>query len=372
MATTKKDKIPLERVVVNNVSTLDNWLAVTQPMGSYYRSTANSLYGISHTGIKSYVPANKDNYGLTFFTRPQLNLNSRNIQNERTFYDLLTSNPTSIQRYIRCMLDPRQNAANNLPCPLVDHELAFIPVLTNNLKSLSGWPDITLDTFSSKQGSRRQVHTMVDSIPDIYEQFDINCSFRNTREEPISDLINIWVTYMSRAFEGMMSPYMDFIRNNELDYNTRIYRLVLDETRKYVKKIAACGAAFPINVPTGRFFDFNDDANYNKQVDTIDVTFRCNGAMYNDPILVSEFNTTVGIFNQKMRVTSRNRVSESEQVSAIKGAGMVKIPYNVLEMFNFRGYPRINMDTLELEWYINSGSKYYSMVKNALGGNLNI
>ena len=355
---------------ITKLQTLDDFYTISQPMGSYSKAMANNLYGISHQGTKNPLPENRDHYGLTFFTRPQLCLNDRNLQNDRIFYNLLTDKPLSIQRFIRCCLDPRTVYYSGLSAPLIDEELAFIAVLTNNLKSISGWPDVVVDTFSSKQGLRKQVWGIVDSTTDIYEQFDLNCVFRNSKDEPIIQLFTIWCMYMSRVFEGMMSPYMDMIVNNEIDYNTRIYRLVLDESKRYVKKISATGAAFPINIPNGRFFDFQDDTNYNTQVRDIDITFRCFGACYNDPILVKEFNKTVGIFNSGMR-TPKSRVNANGNRAGMGLNGpnlrfMEKIPINMLEMYNYRGYPYINPNTLELEWYIKSNSNYNKYVKESL------
>ena len=53
---------------------------------------------------------------------------------------------------------------------------------------------------------------------------------------------------MSLVFEGKLVPYFDYMAENTIDYNTRIYRLVTDSTHMYVTKIAATGYAFPISV----------------------------------------------------------------------------------------------------------------------------
>jgi hypothetical protein len=50
---------------------------------------------------------NKDCYGITFFTKPQLNLRDDNCRRDRKFSRLLTMNDKSIQRIVRCTLDPR-------------------------------------------------------------------------------------------------------------------------------------------------------------------------------------------------------------------------------------------------------------------------
>lgn len=347
-------------IILDNVNSLDDFLRFTQPTGSHSKAIFDNLYGISHRGTKNPLPESRDSYGLTFFTRPQLCLSTVNCQNDRIFINMLSNNPNSIWSYIRAMLDPRislPRSANGIgeahQCALIDHLSAFIPVLSNNVKSVSGWPDIVVDSFTSKPGSRKQVWGIADSSTDIYEQFDLNVTFRNSKEEPIMLLFTIWATYMTRVFEGLMTKYVDYIVNNEIEYNTRIYRLILDESKRFVKKIACTGASFPVNVPNGRFFDFQENVNYNDQNKDIDITFRSFGACYNDPIIVEEFNKVVGIFNPDMEYGPN--------------INMEKIPYEMLEMFNYRGYPYINTNTLELEWYIHIDSPFYRKVMNILG-----
>lgn len=325
---------------------LDDYFQST-PIGSIERAIGNNLYGINHRQVAGMVPMNKDAYGLTFFVRPQLNLQSNNIRNNRLLYPLLTENETSLQRFARCSLDPRllhgyggtNNSVAALKCPIVDNEQAFMPILTNNLNSISGWPDIVSPTFSSKPGLLNEVYSQVDGTTKNYEAFDITASFRNTKGDPIVYAFYIWLHYQSSVFVGDMVPYPDFITENEIDYNTRIYRLVLDSEKLYVKKIAACGAAFPMSVPTGSFFDYSSEKPYNDQNKDISVMFRCMGAIYQDDILIKEFNDTVCVFNPAM--TNKRRDQD-----------MVQVKQNLVGYFNNRGYARINPNNYQLEWWV--------------------
>ena len=321
--------------------TIDNYLQSTA-IGSLNRAVSNNLFGINHRQTPTGTPTNKDYYGYTFLVRPQLNLSSDNIRNLRTLYSLLTNNSKSVQRFVRTTLDPRLmygiDEQAPLDCPLVDPLQAFIPVATNNLESLSGWPDIVSPTFTSKSGSHKEQYSQVDGIIDIYEAFQLTLTFNNTITDPIVYLFYVWLTYMSAVFQGTLTPYVDFIKENEIDYNTRIYRIVLGEGKRFVRKIAATGVSFPISVPTGQFFDFNKKEVFNKQTDTFSIKFQSLGAMYQDPILVKEFNATVEIFNPDMKGDKSN---------------MIKLDNSTLRLLNHRGYPHINTETMELEWYIN-------------------
>lgn len=337
---------------------LDDYFQST-PLGSIDKAIGNNLYGINHRQTSTFVPSNKDMYGLTFFTRPQLNLQLENIRNVRQFSTLTTANARSIQNFVKCTLDPRLMSGYDysgrsskdagdlsdsgkiaaISCPMVDRFNPFIPILTNNLNSISGWPDVVAQTYDSKPGLYREVHSMVDSMTRIFESYDLNVTFRNTRGDPILFLFYVWLHYSSFVFEGKLLPYFDMITEREIDYTSRIYRLVLDKDRNKVTKIAATGACFPISIPTGSFFDFNADKPFNDQNKDITVRFRAMGADYQDDISVREFNDTVKIFNPSMRDANR-------------GTDMVKVDSSLLQLFNNRGYPFINPNSYELEWWV--------------------
>lgn len=151
------------------------------PIGSVDRAIANNLYGVNFRQTGNPVPRSKDLYGFTFFTRPQLNLTLGNISNFRAFYSLLTSNEKSYQRYTRLMLDPRLNFINSMKCPFVNNRDPFIPILTNNIVSLSGWPDLSVPSYTSEPGLYGEEHSFVDGVTNHYESFDLDISFKNTR-----------------------------------------------------------------------------------------------------------------------------------------------------------------------------------------------
>ena len=335
-------------------------------LGPPDKALSNALYGLRHSNVMSPIKSSNDVFGFVFFTRPQLNLRSGNIKNIRQFYPLLNKNNLSIQRYVRVMLDPRlpfqltvRGNNNNfynkeiIDTPLVDKLNPFITVLSNSIKTMSGWPDIVAPTWTSNGGMRREQITMIDGTYEFLESFDIDCTFSNYITDPIMLMMQTWIQYVSLTFEGMLSPYWDFVMENEFDYNTRIYRIVMDPTFKIVKRISATGASFPINVPTGKFFDFNRERPYSDQTKDINIRFKCMGALYNDEILIKEFNETIGIFNPPYR-------------SFLKGnkKAMIKIPDNIRDMLNFRGYPYIDMETRRLHWLLPRTSLTYKRIES--------
>lgn len=337
-------------------------------LGPLDKALSNILYGLKHTRYIPPIKSSFDVQGFVFFTRPQLNLRTENIKNVRQFYPLLNRNELSLQRYVRVMLDPRlpyQLYVNGkkdtfysdeiLDCPLVDKFNPFIPVLTNTIRTLSGFPDIVVSEWTSPSGVRKEQISMVDGTWEINDVFDIDVTFDNHVGDVLIYLFQTWIQYSALVFEGMLAPYWDFALENEFDYNTRIYRIILDPTWKFVKRIGAIGAAFPINVPTGKFYDYNRDNPYSDQTKEVNIRFKCMGTMYNDDILIKEFNETNAIFNP----TYRSFLQGNKDV-------MVVIPNELIEHVNFRGYPYIDPETYEFKWLLPKSSPTYKNIEKQL------
>lgn len=325
---------------------------------SFGNPVTNSFFGINYMQTPLPVPINKDHVGLTFFTRPQLNMQSANIANVRKYYPLLTVEALSVHRAVRVMLDPRLQTWGNsvdvtgesmgVDCPLIDPLNAFMPLLTNHLESLSGFPDVVVPIYNSPDGQYRESHSMVDGATVNYSAYNITANFRNSRGDPITKVFDFWTSYMSHVFEGLLAPYADILIANVLDYNTRIYRLILDPSKTTVTGISACGAAFPINVPRGAQFDFNIEKPYNDANAKVAIQFQANGAIFDDEILVWSFNHVVGCFNPSMRTL------------AMRNRDMMKVPRDLMAIFNCRSYPRINPQSRELEWWVTKS--YYKSI----------
>lgn len=321
-------------------------------IGSLDKALTNNLYGINHTQTPSMVPTNRDKQGYLFLTRPQLNLQDDNVRNLRELYPLLTGNPKSLARYIRMLLDPRlgigyrykkQGGYGFIPpieCPLLDNNNCFIPFITNNLISCSGWPDETIQVLNSDAGLHKQVFSTADGIVRNYGEWSLSINVQNTMGDVTSLMLHVWLHYMSNVKEGRMDPYHDYIVNDRLDYNTRAYRLVMDHQNIHVTKIMACIAGFPTSNPTGMFGDFSRENPYSSQTKEISFRLACTGFVVYDPILIKNFNQVVSIFNTAM---TNKEIRESTHV---------KLKNKDKNFFKNRAYPRIDPDTFELQWWV--------------------
>ena len=331
-------------------------------------NNTDNAWGINHRQVPLALQQTKDGYGLTFVTRPQLNLTDRNCRQDRLFARLLTSNDKSIQRMVRCLLDPRLQynvEANSeggmesekgdpqsyIECPLVDMHQAFIPFFTNNLISLSGFPDLNSTTYSAKEGPYKEAYSFVDGPTINYTEYDVVANLRNIQGDPISALAFFWIHYSSIIFEGTkLYAYGDFIANREIDYQTRIYRFLLDPSKRFIQRMACSGASYPYALTMGSYYDFDSTKPYNEASQNIQIPFKCMGAIYEDDLIIRSFNDVVSYFHPEMK-------EDQEAIISKPTSAMTKIPVDNLFIFNHRGYPWINPETYEIEWYVST--EYY-------------
>lgn len=329
---------------------IENLLALS-PTGSTNTIIGDHYYGINHRRLAPPIPINRDHFGLLFFTRPRMNMTTENLQLVRDFIPLLSTQPNSIQRIIRCYLDPQlaYGAGTNevVKTPFVDDQSAFIPLLSNMALTANGWPDLSLPFFTSPEGVYKETFNIVDGVFKYRGEFDMSCTFRNEPGDPITMLFYYWCLYAALVFEGSMVPYPDMIIGNEKDYETKIYRLVLDNTKTIVQAISTT-IAVPASDPTGAKFNYESDRPLNASNDQINITFKCTGAEYFDDILIDEFNRTVQFFNHAMKDQTRT-------------SNFTLLKLSELQLFNYRGYPRINPNTYNLEWWV-PNNDYTNMV----------
>lgn len=305
------------------------------------RAITDAARGVSIIGRNNASPLNTDNHGYTFFTRPCLNLSYDNCMVDRRLSGVLAESPDSIQRMVRSYLDPWAQW-DGLSCTSVDPLSPFINLLANNLISLNGWEDFTLNMSTSAPGVYRDAMALPDDVPYQYNTYTLNATVRNIQGDPISYMFYIWLVYMGLNKEGRTLPYPDLLWRNEFDGNTRIYRLIMDQSRTYVTRMFACGAAIPQNTPDGQIANFSGDGSESPfQVvnEQLNFSFICMGKTTYDYILVYEFNTLGEIFNPMMKEENRESV-------------MVKLMQHEKQYFNTKAYPRINPASMELEWWV--------------------
>lgn len=315
-------------------------------IGSISSGPAKSFMGINHRQQPPLIPMNKDHVGYSFFTRPLMNMTEENLRADRRMAKLLNPNANSFERYFRGVFD-HNILARNTDCRLLDNYQAFIPILTNFAQSSSGWPDAMAETYTSPEGKYKESMSFYDGPLNLNRTYDINYTFRNMLGDPITDFFYYWILYGTLVFEDRMVPYPLYWWEYEIDYMTRIYRVILDETKQTVRWILSADACFPLTSPMGMRGNFEQGIPFSRENDMLNITFRTNGLTYNDPILFDEFNAVVNMFNPYMRDQYREQFLRT-------------IPGWALNIFNNLGYPRIG-EQGQFEWWV-SREVFYQII----------
>ncbi len=343
--------------VYRNQGTKSGKQGDTDAKPTFGSGITNIFYGNNFMGTPLAMPLDKMSHGYIFFTRPQLNMQTSNLKFDSFFYPLLTKNDVSIHRAIRTTLDPRlqwyenTNDMQGQPmyarCPLIDPCNPFIPMISNTCISASGFPDKAVPFYRTPDDNYKGNHSMADGTTDYNSAFSINITVRNIRGAPVYRLIDYWTESISRVVEGVLVKYSDYVLGGLIDYNTRIYRLILDQSKQYVEDVGCTGASAPASLPRAQRFDFNIENALQDLGQQMSFQFESNGFFHGEQAL-NDFNRIQEGFHPGMR-----------------GAGarqkyMKKIPRDLLPCFNCRAYPRINHITRELEWW--TTIDYYNQI----------
>ncbi|MGG4591786.1 hypothetical protein ACLPJK_26365 [Pseudomonas aeruginosa] len=311
-----------------------------QGLGNQNAIFSDLFLGFNRRTQGNQAPANRDRQGLSFFTRPDLNLAYDNVALVNKLTPLLSTHSNTYQRAIRVMLYPdgHRGGSNILAPGIFDERQAFMSLLSNTLTSMSGWPGMVLNAYNTPEGMAKETWIMNDSIAEINGRFDISCTFRNVMGDPVTGTFFPWLVYEGAVYTNRMVPLKSNLVAGRIDYTTRIYRFVLDHQNRFIQKWACCGAAFPYSLDIGAAFNYDREEVYNPSLNDINVSFVCVGAVYNDPRIFRWFNTTAAAFNPMLLEGRDNK-------------RLIKIPYDEEMRMNYRGYPWVNERTGELEWW---------------------
>jgi len=315
----------------------------------------NNMYGMEHTGYSYPLPPSMSRTGFVFLTRPQLNMTKWNLRRSRSFMNLLNRNEKSIASWIRNTLDPRlgRRMPTSLkkeqklvgeqyefhPCPLVDERYGFIPLFTNSVTKMSGLPDKITGKFVSEPNLYKSVYQQVDSSSNLREPVTLDFTARNTLGDPLMHLLDVWADYSMAVFDGTLDPYFDMCVLNEKDYETRVFRIVLDETGRFVEHIVAAYPGFSEGMNISNFFTFDREKTFVEGNNEIQFRLSVPGVEYNDPVLVYEFNKIVTTFNDDMVPKRRDRLMKKLIIGTNRNSD------------NFRAYPYIDPEDLEFSWW---------------------
>ena len=328
--------MPSREEMVFNEDMFNKIIQETTVEGIEENRLVNVLYGLSPFQSTVLPKVNDDDKIHVFFTRPDMNLSQNNIVRDRTAIGIQKNNE-SIQKYIRLLLDQKQNV--DTTSSVLDAHNPFIPIASNLLETMSGFPDIVLESWISKTGIRKEQWGYGDGYTKIHYTFNLDATFTNVIDEPIPLLISTWMNYISNVREGVFMPHVHNLSPRRTDYQTAIWVIVTNKNKR-IKKIART-IAYPIADPKGRNFNFTRNESKLNEGSKVNVRFKCFGVEYNDPILLLEFNTLMMSAHPKIKDVVMNG-----------GTGMKEIPDSFRNKFKYRAYPFIDLKYNTLEYLV--------------------
>ncbi len=256
----------------------------------------DAMFGIDSIRNTVYMPE-MEGHGFTFITRPKLNLSDSSLKTDRVLSLLNTRDSQSITFALRALLDTRFTGLYNIPTStslFLNDSNPFIPVLSNRLLSLNGWPDPTLDVETTEGGFFSESITYPKGHDQLTRNYDISATFSDLQGSIIHILFLIWIRWIHLATRGRVSAYMEDIENRRLSFTSSIYRFVMDPSNRFITKWAKATGCFPRSVPTGAYFNYDANASNVDVAMNMSVPFTVAGKVeYMDPIILQEFNMLV-------------------------------------------------------------------------------
>jgi len=312
------------------------------------------------TGIdrfhRSIFPANQEKIGLTFITRPRLNLQTFNLLGSRRLQILNNNDPNSISFAIRAFLDTNLNNKENdnqytdllKICPLIDDNNPFFVPLMNSLTSFTGLPTINIEedeTSIGFFGEGQKFSLGHDSL--ARGNYELTLGFKEVDGGVISSIFWYWLEYMHCVANGSAFAYPDDIDALTMNYTVSIYRFNMDPTNHYITDWCKCTGCWPkeLNIAERLHVNENDNWISRNATQQFTVPFNCAVVEYRDYAIFQDFNTLVRRYcptiNQQIGVDGEfqpyNKVNNSKY-------GLINTALPNIGTTNFRGIPWITSD----------------------------
>ena len=296
----------------------------------------DALYGFDNIKNTMYMPE-MEGHGFTFITRPKLNMSPSSLRGDRILSMLDTMDVDTVGFAIRALLDTRLTSMYSISTSkssLLNDKNPFIPILTNRLLSLNGWPDPTIDIETTEGGFFSESITYPKGHDQLSRNYDISASFSDIQGSLVFNLFMMWVRWIHLATRGHVTAYMEDIESRRMCFTSSIYRFVMDPSNRYITKWAKATGCFPRSVPAGAYFNYDSNASNVDVAMNLSIPFTVSGKIeYMDPIIMKEFNMLLE--NRISNISSFIQVTGDKRLTA-----------------NFRCLPWIDLEAgnNELKW----------------------
>lgn len=305
-----------------------------------------------------YVMDNYVRTGYTFMTRPELNLTTANLKQNRIMNLINTDDHRTLQFAIRAYLDTRYARTTGLDrviqCPFLDWRNPFFTLITNNLTDFSGGPTYQLEVFTEEGGFYGESQSFAIGSDSYKKPFDIQIGVIDPLGGPITAAIKFWMLYIHLVSNtAEMVQYSDQISDQILGYTVSFYRFMMDPSMQYIQRWAKYTGCFPISRPGVSVFDYNTKDVFADGCRKFSIGFRCGSGNVDedDPIVIKEFNALAERYYPPLKrlrgdmsdggeePTSLTPVSEDQLDQVAWSNGLIR--NQLLPEFNYTGVPYI-------------------------------
>ena len=261
-------------------------------MGGFSNQIQTFMIGMDryHQNI---LPPNREHSGLTFITRPKLNLTSSSLKQDRLFAPLDTMEVRSMNFAIRCLLDTkftRDNMEIAYKSPLIDVFNPFNTPLCNGLTGISGFPDPVIQSYTTEGGYHTEDQSFAIGADGLRRSYDFTLNFKDIQFGPIAATFEYWLKWIELYTKGIVIAYSEDINAQRIPYTVSIYRFVLDPSRRYIRRYAKATGCYPTSLPIGAMMNVNDYEIPVQSVGKFSVPFKVNHVLYNDYLVLVCFN----------------------------------------------------------------------------------
>jgi len=265
--------------------------------------------------------------GLTFITRPQLNLTSSNIKHSAILSVLNTLDVNSIQFAIRCLLDKRFASAQSRyssECLLLVNKNPFMVPLCTALQSISGFPDMVMNTATTTGGHHGENQIYATGADDLMKNYDITMQFMDVQNSPLLNMFHYWYEFMRLVLKGEIVMYNEDIDAQRMCYTFSIYRFLMDPTSRYITGWAKATGCILTAVPMGAKFNVAANEVISQAAKSFSIPCSVNKIEYNDYRILMDFNRLVRMFNPNIESYSNYGYATDTNYSGVPYIGAKK------------------------------------------------
>ena len=318
---TNEDKETLDKINnLNNYKDYINTMHRSAASGGYFNQFQTFYTGFDKFN-RSLLPPNAVHSGLTFITRPKLNLTSGSLRQSSKMIALDTTNTSDVQHMIRCLLDTKfsEDDSSASKSPLLNTDNPFNTPLCNALVGISGWPDIVIESNTTEGGFHGENQTFAIGGDNLNKTYDLTLTFKDPQGGAIAAMMDFWLEYIRCVSRGIMVAYKDDIDALRLNYTVSIYRFLLDPTRKLIVGYSKATGTYPTSIPIGGMFNVNEGEVTVSTVGKFSIPWKANKIEYNKPEIISDFN--------RLAKKYCGEIDNYEAVPSIANNNYIGLPY---------------------------------------------